>query len=95
MSKSRNKKTAIHIHQDDNILVACNAFTKGEILKIEGKNIVLLNDIAMAHKIAFSKILKGDKIRKFGSAIGSAIKDIEIGEHVHLHNMKSDYIIIK
>jgi hypothetical protein len=25
-------------------------------------------------------------------SIGSATKDIAIGEHVHLHNMKSEYI---
>jgi hypothetical protein len=24
--------------------------------------------------------------------IGSATRDIAVGEHVHLHNMKSDYI---
>jgi hypothetical protein len=24
--------------------------------------------------------------------IGSATQDIAVGEHVHLHNMKSDYI---
>jgi len=25
-------------------------------------------------------------------AIGSATRDIAVGEHVHLHNMKSDYL---
>ncbi len=95
MNKSKNKKTAIHIHPNDNILVAYNIFSKGEILKVEGKDIFLLNDIEMAHKIAFVNIKKGDKISKFGSPIGSATKNIKIGEHVHLHNMKSDYIIIE
>jgi hypothetical protein len=34
----------------------------------------------------------GDKIIKFGVPIGSATKHIDIGEHIHLHNMKSDYL---
>jgi hypothetical protein len=29
---------------------------------------------------------------KYGVSIGSATRDIELGELVHLHNMKSDYL---
>jgi hypothetical protein len=37
-------------------------------------------------------IKKNSVVIKYGVPIGSAIVEIEAGEHVHLHNMKSDYI---
>jgi hypothetical protein len=30
-------------------------------------------------------------VLKYGVSIGSATADISLGEHVHLHNIKSDY----
>lgn len=48
--------------------------------------------IGIGHKIAARFIAAGEKIIKYGVPIGSATKDIERGMHVHLHNMKSDYI---
>lgn len=35
---------------------------------------------------------KGEQILKYGASIGSATEAIKTGQHVHLHNMKSDYI---
>ena len=46
----------------------------------------------MGHKIALRRIHSGEKVIKFGAAIGSAAATIEAGEHVHLHNLRSDYI---
>lgn len=91
----QENKIAIHLHSNDNIAVACNNLEKDEKVIVDGKEIFLLNDITLAHKLAFKDIKKGDKIVKFGADIGSAIKDIKVGEHVHLHNIKSDYIVIE
>ena len=33
-----------------------------------------------------------EKVLKYGLPIGSATRDIAAGEHVHVQNMKSDYI---
>ena len=38
-------------------------------------------------------IAEGEKVLKFGVPIGSAVRAILPGEHVHVHNIKSDYII--
>jgi len=38
------------------------------------------------------RIEKSEKIIKFGAPIGSATETIDPGAHVHLHNMKSDYL---
>ncbi len=92
--KNNINKIAIHLHDDDNIAVACDDLLKNEKVIIEDKEICLLDDVGLAHKLAFVDIKKGDKVIKFGAYIGSALKDIKVGEHVHLHNIKSDYIII-
>ncbi|MBQ7760937.1 MAG: altronate dehydratase [Clostridia bacterium] len=41
------------------------------------------------HKYALSKIEKGQDVIKYGFPIGVATCDIEIGEHVHTHNVKT------
>lgn len=41
------------------------------------------------HKYACRKIKKGEPVIKYGFPIGYAQTDIEIGEHVHTHNLKS------
>ena len=33
----------------------------------------------------------GDPVIKYGARIGTATQDIVPGEHVHLHNMRSDF----
>lgn len=48
--------------------------------------------LGLGHKIASRDIAAGEKIVKYGAPIGSATTAIPAGEHVHLHNMKSDYL---
>jgi hypothetical protein len=45
----------------------------------------------MGHKLAAKAMGPEDKVIKYGAPIGSATQPIAIGEHVHLHNLKSDY----
>ena len=42
------------------------------------------------HKYALRKIKSGENIIKYGFPIGHATRDIEIGEHVHTHNVKTN-----
>lgn len=48
--------------------------------------------VGIGHKVACVYLEAGDKIIKYGVPIGSATKMIQMGDHVHLHNMKSDYL---
>ncbi len=41
------------------------------------------------HKYALCKICKGEDVIKYGFPIGVATCDIEVGEHVHTHNLKT------
>ncbi len=42
------------------------------------------------HKYALFPIKKGENVIKYGSPIGHATCDIEVGEHVHTHNVKTN-----
>ena len=42
------------------------------------------------HKYALTFIKEGENIIKYGSPIGHATQDIEKGEHVHTHNLKTN-----
>ena len=80
------------LHEKDNILV-CAQFTRaGEIIDIDGRFITLSSDINVGHKIARDQLRTGHKVLRYGMAIGTMIADAAPGEHVHSHNLKSDYI---
>jgi hypothetical protein len=80
------------LNEADNIFVCCRQLLTEESTCIEDVDVAMTVDITVGHKIARKAIFKGEKIIKYGVSIGSAIKDISFGEHVHMHNIKSDYI---
>lgn len=80
------------LNDTDNVFVCCKQLLSGESTNVEGNDAVMTDDITVGHKIARKPIMKGEKIIKYGVSIGSAIADIAFGEHIHMHNMKSDYI---
>ncbi|PHS07261.1 MAG: hydrolase [Blastopirellula sp.] len=77
---------------NDNILVLRGAIDGGERIQIDGLEIFIKEHIGLGHKLACQVIASGNKVLKYGVSIGSATGDIGIGDHVHVHNMKSDYI---
>ena len=76
----------------DNVLVAVRALDAGTPVEIDGESRTLGTPVGLGHKIAARPIPAGRKIIKCHAPIGSATRDIAAGEHVHLHNMKSDYL---
>lgn len=86
------KNKYIRIHPADNVLVALVAIQEGEKLLFENKEITVKRSIGLGHKLAATAIKNGDKIIKYGMPIGLATKDICPGEHVHIHNIRSDYL---
>lgn len=75
----------------DTVVVARCSIAKGEILIIDGSETGLDVAVSMGHKLALRPMAVGDKVLKYGASIGSATTAIAVGDHVHLHNMKSDY----
>jgi len=76
----------------DNVLVAIQTLEAGDTVTVAGKPVNMPARFTLGHKLAARAIRAGEKILKYRVPIGSATRDIAAGEHVHLHNMKSDYI---
>ena len=82
----------ILLHPDDNVLVLAAPITAGQAIEIDGAPLIAPHDVAVGHKIARRALAVGDKVLKYGAPIGSMTAATQIGAHVHMHNMKSDYI---
>lgn len=46
--------------------------------------------IPFGHKIAVAPMQAGDPVVKYGEVIGVATRPIDPGQHVHVHNVRSD-----
>ena len=79
------------LSETDNVLVALGSVANGPNRVSDGNLLHVEKEIAFGHKVARHPIMKGEKIIKYGVSIGSALCDIVAGQHVHVHNMKSDY----
>ena len=90
-----NLKLGLKVHEADNVAtIFAENVIKGIEVEIRDKSgskqmLKVLNDIPYGHKVAISKIEKGELINKYGEEIGIATKNIEPGEHVHVHNLDS------
>ncbi len=80
------------LHPKDNVAVVVREhFGKGRH-EIGGISLSVQQDVPFGHKVALRPIAALSAVIKCGVPIGSATTPIAPGEHVHLHNMKSDYI---
>jgi hypothetical protein len=82
----------ILLHPDDNVLVLSAPVRAGQALVIDGRTVTAAVDVGVGHKLARRDLTVGDKVLKYGAPIGSITAPVAVGGHVHLHNMKSDYI---
>lgn len=82
----------ILLHPDDNVLICVAPIAAGDVLPISGGTIPAREGITVGHKVARSTLSAGDKVIKYGAPIGSMTAAAGVGEWIHMHNMKSDYI---
>lgn len=82
----------LRIHRADNVLIVVRSVKPGDREVIDGHDIVFTQEIAIGHKVAARDIRAGEKVYKCGVPIGSAKEKVPAGGHIHLHNLKSDYI---
>lgn len=89
MKQSQTRLLALS--ENDNVLIALGTLEVGPSQTSD--NVVVNTDtpVTLGHKIARCDIPKGSEIIKYGVSIGLATTSIKTGQHVHVHNMKSDY----
>ncbi len=89
-------KKAIIMDEDDNVATVLKNVKEGEVITIistDNKNwgkVKTREEIVFGHKIAIETISEKDIIRKYGENMGTAVKKIIKGEHVHTHNVCSN-----
>ncbi|ADY28255.1 Altronate dehydratase [Cellulophaga lytica DSM 7489] len=81
-------KNYIQIDAKDNIIVAITALSKGTVVTIAGKQIVLQQDIKQKHKFALHDFNPADKIFMYGVLIGKATTTIKAGSAITTENIK-------
>ncbi|MCT4584574.1 MAG: SAF domain-containing protein [Peptostreptococcaceae bacterium] len=91
-------KKAIIKGEKDNVAILLQDAKLGEEVAIYNKdlkleyNLIAKTDLPYGNKIAIKEIIKKEIIYKGNYPIGSALKNITIGELVHVHNAQSDKI---
>jgi altronate hydrolase len=80
----------IKINPADNVCVAIANLCKGETITVGDKNIILKSNIPTGHKFAVEDIANGENVIKYGHSIGHASLYIKKGDHVHIHNLKTN-----
>lgn len=87
-------KFLLHEAQDD-VGVAVQDIKAGEeVMGVDihsGKEVLVKSnhDIPLGHKIALKAVKNGDAVIKYGEKIGDATQDIQIGDWVHTHNLRT------
>jgi hypothetical protein len=90
-SDSYTDRRLLLLHADDNVFVTRAPLPASEEILIAGTKVTMAYGLALGHKIARQPIKAGEKVKKYGAPIGTATKAIAPGEHVHVHNLSSDY----
>jgi len=84
--------TLIRLADQDNVAVATTNLARGARLEVDGTTLITRDPIPFAHKVAIRAIAAGAQVFKYGVPIGRAKVAIEAGQHVHVHNIRSDYV---
>ena len=77
----------IHLNAKDNIAIARAPLAAGQKVRLEGKEITLLDAVPMGHKVMLEAVAAGGNIVRYGQIMGRARMAIQPGNHVHVHNV--------
>ena len=84
------EKTFLKINRADSVVVCLQPMKKGEIINVDGIDIVINQDTPAGHKVLLKHTAKGEDIIKYGYPIGHAIEDLNAGDWVNENNLKTN-----
>ncbi|MEI6045508.1 MAG: UxaA family hydrolase [Chloroflexota bacterium] len=80
---------AIMVNRDDNVAVVLSEVHAGDQVVLNTDWVeVAMQSIPPGHKMAIDYVKPGQPVIKFGEVIGFAVRLIQPGEHVYLHNLR-------
>ena len=81
----------IQINPADNVIVALSPLAKGTAVTVPGVGeVVAAEDIPQGHKMAVRAIAAREDVVKYGLPIGHVTGDIQPGQWLHTHNVKTN-----
>lgn len=87
---------AFLVHSDvDHVGVATMDIPAGQLvtgLVMKGGRTISLatkDAVSFGHKLALVELRAGEEVLEYGFSIGITTKPIGVGEHVHVHNIRS------
>jgi len=91
MLNAEEIKNVILCHPKDNVATAKSPIKRGTLLTLpKGKKVIVKEEIPFGHKVALQRISAKGPVIKYGERIGRAIRKIEPGELVHIHNVEGE-----
>ena len=88
------RPAALLLDERDTAAVALVPLESGTEVEIRrgGRTVTVVTDgfIPFGHKVAVASMAAGAPVVKYGEVIGFATTDIRAGQHVHVHNVRSD-----
>lgn len=79
------------MHEDDTVAILVGEGEVGaDLVLLDGRRmqITLCDEIRYGHKVAIKAMRAGDPVIKYGERMGIATADIDLGMHVHEHNVR-------
>ena len=82
--------TFLKINPADSVVVCLQPKKKGEMIDVDGKQVVVNQDTPAGHKVLIKDAPKGTDIIKYGYPIGHAKEDLKAGDWVNENNLKTN-----
>src|SRR5450432_591659 len=82
------KRNVLKVHPKDNVLVALQNLTKGQVVSYYGLDYMLNQNIGAKHKFFENDMRTGDEIIMYGVLVGKAQHDIAAGSLMTTENTK-------
>ena len=82
--------TFLKINPADSVVVCLQPKKKGDIIEIDGKQIVVNQDTPAGHKVLIKDAKEGEDIIKYGYPIGHALQNLKAGDWVNENNLKTN-----
>jgi len=82
--------TFLKINPADSVVVCLEEKKKGDIISIDGQEIVLNQNTPAGHKVLIKDVQEGEDIIKYGYPIGHARQALKAGDWVNENNLKTN-----
>ena len=84
------KTKFLKINTADNVAVAIENLSQGEVLQIDGTEVQLQEEVPAGHKFALKAFAQGEDVIKYGYPIGHTLQPIAQGCWINERNLKTN-----